>query len=68
MRNGNLIKSVKLLNSPVGFGARQAIPLRDLESGSVGTWPALSSTQREDLEYSNTQLKADLIKSLFLSV
>jgi hypothetical protein len=28
LRNGNLIKLVELLNSPDGFGARQAIPLR----------------------------------------
>ena len=55
VRNGNLIRSVKLLNSPVGFGARQAIPLLDLEPGPVGTWPAVSSTQRKNSEYSNIQ-------------
>ena len=59
------IRNKKLLNSSLGFGAEQAIPLRDLEPGSVGTWPAASSTQREDLKYSETQLKADLIKSSF---
>jgi hypothetical protein len=50
-RNKDLIRSVELLNYLVRFGARQAIPLRDLKPESVGTWPAVSSTQREDLEY-----------------
>jgi hypothetical protein len=49
--NEDLIRSVELLNYPVGFGARQAIPLLNLEPGSVGTWPAVSSTQQEDLEH-----------------
>ena len=44
------------------------MPLPFLEPGSVGTWPAVSSTQREDLEHSDLQLKVDFIKSLFLTV
>ena len=55
---------MELLNSSVGFGARQAIPLRDLEPESVGTWPAVSSTQLEDLECSNTQYKGRSYKIL----
>jgi hypothetical protein len=43
------------------------MPLRDLEAGFVETWPAVSSTQREDLEYSNAELKSDLIKYSFLN-
>jgi hypothetical protein len=70
-------ESIKLeaLNLLVGFGARQAIPLQDLEPeslepaslepGSVGTWLAVSSTQRENLEYPDQSLKPDLIKSFF---
>ena len=58
---------MELSNFPIGLGARRAIPLRDLEPGSVGTWPPVSSTQREDLEYLNIELKSDLIKSSFLN-